>query len=135
MTASFLIAAAETGSLSGEDQERTTVERAQIEVGELAARLEAGALLLDVRQPDEHDEANIPAAVLIPLDQLPDRLDEIPAGGGEVYVICRSGGRSASACEFLAAGGYDAVNVTGGMLAWIDAGLPFDGTGSEAPEA
>ncbi|MGY6499556.1 MAG: rhodanese-like domain-containing protein [Acidimicrobiales bacterium] len=110
------------------------MERDQIDVGELAELLDSGVALLDVRQPDEHDEVNIPAAVLIPLDQLPDRLDDVP-GTDEVYVICRSGGRSASACEFLTSSGRSAVNVTGGMLAWVDAGLPVAGSSAEAPEA
>ncbi len=105
------------------------MEPPEIDVEELADRLVAGAVLVDVRRLDEHDEAHLPHAIHIPLDQLPDRLDEIPAAD-EVLVICRSGARSAAACEFLAGGGRGAVNVAGGMLAWIDSGRPFAGSGT-----
>jgi rhodanese-related sulfurtransferase len=54
---------------------------------------------------------------------LADRLDELPRDE-TLLVICRSGGRSAVATETLVDAGFDAVNVTGGMLAWIDAGHP-----------
>jgi rhodanese-related sulfurtransferase len=52
---------------------------------------------------------------------VPGRIGEIPADR-PVYVICRSGGRSAKAVEHLRSQGIDAVNVTGGTLAWIEAG-------------
>lgn len=103
------------------------MEPPEIGVDELAQRLEQGAVLIDVRRSDEHDEAHLTEAVLIPLDQLPDRVDEVPAAD-EVLVICRSGGRSAAACEFLGQQGMTAVNVTGGMLAWIESGRPFGGS-------
>lgn len=103
------------------------MEPPEIGVDELAQRLAEGAVLVDVRRPDEYDEAHLSEAVLIPLDELPDRVDEVPAAS-EVLVICRSGGRSAAACEFLGEKGHTAINVTGGMLAWIDSGRPFGGT-------
>jgi rhodanese-related sulfurtransferase len=103
------------------------VEPREIDVDELAARLEQGAVLIDVRRQEEHDETHIEQAILIPLDQVPDRLDEVPTDG-EVFVICRSGGRSAAACEFLAAQGISAVNVTGGMIAWTGSGRPTGGS-------
>ena len=102
---------------------------AEIDVGELATRHLDGVPLLDVRQPQEYAEAHVPGAVLIPLDQLPDRLPEVPPG--EVFVICRSGGRSAKAVEFLALQGRVATNVAGGTMGWIQAGHPVDrGAGS-----
>ena len=79
----------------------------EITVDELAAGgCDAGAALLDVRQPDEYVEAHVPGARLIPLNDVPDRLASCPAGG-EVLVICRSGGRSLAACDFLVANGVD----------------------------
>ena len=93
----------------------------EIDVTELARRHAAGAFVLDVRQPDEYEAGHVPGAVLIPLDQLGARQDELPADR-ELLVICRSGGRSAAAVEALAAAGYDAVNIAGGTMAWIDAG-------------
>ncbi len=94
-----------------------------IDIQTLAERLEAGAPVFDVREPDEHAEAHAPGVRLVPLATVPERLDEFPTDG-EVYVICRSGGRSAKAVEFLRANGVDAVNVAGGTLAWIEAGKP-----------
>lgn len=96
----------------------------EIDVEQLAARLErSDGILIDVRRRDEWDEAHIDGATLITLDELGDRIDEVPTDR-PVLVICRSGGRSAAATEALIGAGLDATNVTGGMLAWIDAGRP-----------
>lgn len=100
-----------------------------MDVSTLAEAREEGAPVLDVRQPDEYEEGHVPGAVLLPLDQLPDRLDEVPSGD-TLYVICRSGGRSKKAAEFLRPRGIDAVNVAGGTLAWIEADQPA-ATGAE----
>lgn len=100
----------------------------EIDVAGLAEARAAGAPLIDVREPDEYAEAHAPGAVLIPLGQLPDRVAEVPADG-TVYVICRSGGRSAKAVAHLRQQGIDAVNVAGGTLAWIEAGHPVDTEG------
>lgn len=97
------------------------VEIPQLGVDDLAPLIEGGAPLVDVRMPDEYDEAHVPGAVLIPLPELPERWGEVPTSG-VVHVICRSGARSQSACEFLAAQGLDVVNVAGGTLAWIESG-------------
>ena len=94
---------------------------AEIDVDELASRLERGAALIDVRQPDEYEEARVPQAVLIPLAELPDRVGELPTDA-PLVIICRSGARSMRACEFLAGSGVEAANVAGGTLAWIDSG-------------
>ncbi|WP_436795954.1 rhodanese-like domain-containing protein [Actinospongicola halichondriae] len=96
-----------------------------IDVETLSDKLEAGLPVFDVRQPDEYEEAHAPGVVLVPLDQVPDRVAEFPTDG-EVYVICKSGGRSAKAVEFLRAKGVDAVNVAGGTMAWIEAGKPVE---------
>ena len=97
----------------------------EISAEDLATRLKTGAQVIDVREPDEWDEAHLAGSYLIPLGQVVDRLDEI-ATGPSVYVICRSGVRSANACEYLRVQGIDAVNVTGGILAWLDAELPVE---------
>ncbi len=97
----------------------------EISAEDLATRLESGAQVIDVREPYEWDEAHLAGSYLIPLGQVVDRLDEI-ATGPSVYVICRSGVRSANACEYLRVQGIDAVNVTGGILAWLDAELPVE---------
>lgn len=88
----------------------------------LKTRLGAGedVILLDVRQPEENAEKNIPGSILIPLGELPDRIDELEAyRDGEIIVYCRSGNRSGQACMFLEMNGFAApVNLKGGMLAW-----------------
>jgi rhodanese-related sulfurtransferase len=96
-----------------------------------AAELPDGALLLDVREDDEWAAGHAPRAVHIPMGELPGRLDELPADGN-VYVVCRSGGRSARVTAYLNANGWDAVNVDGGMQSWHAAGR---GMVSEQPGA
>ena len=100
----------------------------EVTVDELARHLGAGGALLDVRNPDEWLEQRVPGVALIPLAELPERVDDVPPPGedGRLYVICRSGARSARAVAFLRSGGIDAVNVAGGTLAWVEAGHPVD---------
>ena len=85
-----------------------------------------GAVLIDVRERSEYDDVHIPGAVLIPLAELTARLDEVPADR-DVYVHCRMGGRSARAVDYLRAFGRpNSYNVTGGIEAWEDTGLPVE---------
>jgi rhodanese-related sulfurtransferase len=85
-----------------------------------------GAMLIDVREKSEYDDVRIPGSVLIPLGELSARLDEVPADR-DVYVHCRMGGRSARAVDYLRAFGRpNSYNVTGGIDAWEDAGLPVE---------
>ncbi|MGI8662664.1 MAG: rhodanese-like domain-containing protein [Acidimicrobiales bacterium] len=95
----------------------------EVDVDELARRRESGAALIDVREPDEYEEFHVTGATLIPLGQVAERIDEVPTAA-TVYVICKSGGRSAKAVEHLIANGIDAVNVAGGSAAWRAAGHP-----------
>ena len=89
---------------------------------ELKARLNAGEqlMIVDVRQPEEREEINIPSSILIPLGELEERIDEIEDyREKEIIVYCRSGNRSANACMFLQMMGFEnPVNLKGGMLAW-----------------
>jgi rhodanese-related sulfurtransferase len=78
-------------------------------------------VLIDVREDDEWAAGHVPGARHVPLGTVPERLDEF--SGTPTYVICRSGGRSGHACEFAAEHGRTVVNVSGGMLAWADAGF------------
>jgi rhodanese-related sulfurtransferase len=93
----------------------------EIDVEELAARLDSGAVLVDVRQPDEYESGHVPSARLVPLGDVPERVDAF-TGHDEVLVICRTGGRSRAACEFLIEQGVPAINVAGGTLAWLESG-------------
>ena len=81
-----------------------------------------GAVLVDVRQPDEYVEGHVADARLIPLGELPARAGEIPSVD-PIYLICRSGAADRAA-EYLQLSGVQAVNVVGGMLAWADGGHP-----------
>ncbi|RXK52553.1 rhodanese-like domain-containing protein [Aquirufa rosea] len=96
-----------------------------ITIEELKERMDKNESLyvIDVREEHEFDEFNI-GAQLIPLGELPERLDEIKADkDAEIIVHCRSGARSGRAKEYLTSEGYSNVrNLIGGMLAWQAAG-------------
>ncbi|MGI8432956.1 MAG: molybdopterin-synthase adenylyltransferase MoeB [Chthoniobacterales bacterium] len=85
------------------------------------------ALLLDVREPFEVELAQIKGAKLIPLGQLPTRIDELDRAK-EILVLCHSGVRSLQAAEFLRSAGFSRVaSVAGGIDAWsteIDPDVP-----------
>lgn len=85
----------------------------------------ADAQLVDVRERFEYDAGHAKGAVNIPRSELARRMKEIDASR-EVYVICQSGGRSADACAEMARAGLGAINVTGGTVAWHEAGLPIE---------
>ncbi len=90
-----------------------------------AAQVPDGAYLLDVREHDEWAAGHIPGALHIPLGELNQRYLEI-GQDRELYVICRSGGRSAQAAQALAGAGWDARNVSDGMHGWHAAGRPME---------
>ncbi len=78
--------------------------------------------IVDVREDYEFAAGHIPEATLIPLGQLSNRLNEIPKDK-TVVAVCRSGNRSGQATEILRQAGFDAHNMTGGMISWEQAGL------------
>ncbi len=97
-------------------------QKEEITVTELHQKIGSGSppFILDVRQPHEFDICNLPNSTLIPLNQLPARLDELDKSQ-DIAVLCRSGVRSARAVSFLQQLGFDkAVNIRGGILAWSD---------------
>ncbi|MGI9822457.1 rhodanese-like domain-containing protein [Agromyces sp. Marseille-Q5079] len=89
-----------------------------------------GAVILDVREPHELEKARIEGALHIPLGDLVARVDEVPRDT-TVYTLCHVGGRSAQATAYLESIGVDAVNISGGILAWYREGLPLTLAGSE----
>lgn len=95
----------------------------EVDLDTFAAAHAAGATVLDVRNPDEYEEKHVPGAVLIPLGQLAERVDEIPAAD-PLYVICAAGGRSLTATRALVDAGYHALSVAGGTNGWESAGRP-----------
>lgn len=77
-------------------------------------------LLIDVREPYEHEYTRIDGARLIPLATLPGHLDELPRDR-DIHIHCKSGMRSGRAVEFLMEHGFTRVfNVTGGIDAWLE---------------
>jgi rhodanese-related sulfurtransferase len=97
-----------------------------VAVAEVADELPEATTLLDVREDDEWAAGHAPEALHIPLGELAARLGELPENN-TLFVVCRSGGRSARATTFLNANGWDATNVAGGMSAWAAAGKPMVG--------
>ena len=95
----------------------------EVDLDSFAAAHAAGAVVLDVRNPDEYEAGHVSGAVLIPLGELAARQDDIP-DGDPVYVICALGGRSLQATKAMVAGGYQAVSVAGGTKGWIEQGRP-----------
>jgi len=89
-----------------------------------AAGVPDGAWLLDVREDDEWAAGYAPGARHIPMGELNARAAEIPQDQ-VVYVICRSGVRSARVAQALAGAGWEAINVAGGMQDWAAAGRPM----------
>jgi len=91
------------------------------------AHVAAGALLLDVRMPEELEIAALPGAINIPLNDLPDRIGELNPGAA-IAVLCHHGVRSERAARFLERSGFgDVSHLAGGIDAWsleIDESVP-----------
>lgn len=91
----------------------------EITAKELEQRIVAGEKLniVDVREDEEVATGKIPGAKHIPLGQIAERLEELDKND-HYYMVCRSGGRSGNACQFLTQNGYKVTNMVGGMLDW-----------------
>ncbi len=95
----------------------------EISVSEASTMRDAGAFVLDVREPSEWEQVHIPGATLIPLGELASRVDELPKDQ-KIVVICHSGNRSAKGRDTLLSAGFTQVtSVKGGMNQWEAAGL------------
>ena len=81
-------------------------------------------LLIDVRTTEEFASGHIQGAVNIPVEELPQRLGEVPQES-PIVVYCRTGNRSAMAAQILVNAGYGPVFDLGGIQAWIGAGYPI----------
>ena len=98
----------------------------EVTTAELANALATGhVFVLDVRRHEEWVEKRLPGVTLIPMDQLGDRIEDMP-DDQPIYVICAMGGRSARAAEALRRAGFDAINVAGGIDKWVEEGRPFE---------
>jgi len=83
--------------------------------------------VIDVRSNEEYADGHVPGAQLLPLDTLPGRADEVNKEQ-QIFLICRSGMRSAQAMDYLSrqCGHSNLVNVSGGTMAWLKAGYPIE---------
>ncbi|WP_339227415.1 rhodanese-like domain-containing protein [Oceanobacillus sp. FSL K6-2867] len=91
----------------------------EITAKELQQKLVSGEKIniVDVREDEEVVNGKIPGAKHLPLGQIPERLAELDKNE-HYYMVCRSGGRSGNACQFLIQHGYNVTNMAGGMLDW-----------------
>ena len=98
-----------------------------VDAEEAATRLDAGALLVDVREQAEWDQARIPGAVHRPLATIDDWYPDLPTDR-DIVVQCHTGGRSAQVVKALTsqAGMDNVFNLAGGIVAWANAGQPVD---------
>lgn len=101
-------------------------DRTELAPGRVAELLDRGEVqLVDVREGYEWDAGRIPGARHIELERLAGRSDEIDRDRPVVFQ-CRLGARSAMATAAFRKAGWDAYNLTGGIQAWTEAGLPLD---------
>jgi rhodanese-related sulfurtransferase len=98
-----------------------------ISAAEVYQKYSEGVFLLDVRRQDEWDQYHVTNTTLITLDDLPNRLNELPRDQ-EIVVICHSGNRSGQGRDILLDAGFTQVtSMEGGLTAWNNAGYPLDG--------
>ena len=96
----------------------------EVDLEAFEAAWREGATVLDVRNPDEYEEKHVPGAVLVPLPELGDRIDDVPEGR-PLYVICARGGRSRSAAQAMRLQlGWPVLNVSDGTEGWAESGRP-----------
>jgi rhodanese-related sulfurtransferase len=105
-------------------------ENPEIEVGPQRAQelVAEGASFIDVREAYERDAGYIPGTRHIELERLASQADQIDRSAPVVF-HCRLGVRSAMAASAFRAAGFDAYTLTGGIQAWLDAGLPIEPEG------
>jgi len=97
----------------------------EINVEQAYKKYQQNAFILDVRQPEEWNERHIPNATLIPLDQLAQRVNELPRDR-EIVVVCRSGNHSRESTLILLENGFRQVSsMAGGINDWAAKGYPL----------
>jgi rhodanese-related sulfurtransferase len=87
-----------------------------------------GAIAVDVREVEEWQAGHMDGSVWIPLGELAARAGELPRDR-PLLIVCRTGSRSGYAADALAAAGYDARNLAGGLQRWVAADLPLEPAG------
>jgi rhodanese-related sulfurtransferase len=104
----------------------TSAMAREVNVDQAYEMYEAGTFVLDVRTQEEWDEYHAPNTTLIPLDQLPSRLSELPKDQ-DILIVCRSGNRSQEARDILLDAGFNATSMAGGLKEWYAKGYPTEG--------
>lgn len=108
------------------NQNKETAYPPEISVAQAYEKYQDGVFLLDVRTQEEWNEYHAPNTTLIPLDELPQRLGELPKDQ-EIVVVCRSGNRSQTGRDILLDAGFEKVtSMAGGLSAWRTAGFPVE---------
>ncbi len=88
---------------------------------------DSSVVVLDVRTVGEYQSGHIKNSLLIPLQELNNRLNELKTKKEKkILVFCRSGNRSGQAQKILEQNGYNAVNISGGVISWSNNGLPLE---------
>lgn len=90
-----------------------------------------GAQIIDIREDHEHEAGHVAGDRHVVLPKLTEQAGSLDRDK-PVVVYCRSGNRAEVAADALAASGYDAYNLEGGFVAWLDAGLPAEPEGAVA---
>jgi rhodanese-related sulfurtransferase len=93
----------------------------EVSCDQLETAIAENAFVLDVREDWEFEAGHAPTAHHIPLNSVPERLEELPKEQ-QIFIICKSGGRSMRAADYLLTQGFDVVSVAGGTDGWIEAG-------------
>jgi rhodanese-related sulfurtransferase len=105
-----------------------TTQSTEISAGQAYQKYQQGAFFLDVRSQAEWDQVHIAKSTLIPLDELQNRLSELPRDR-DIVVVCLSGHRSKEGMTLLRQEGFlRATCMTGGLAAWKEAGYPLEGS-------
>jgi rhodanese-related sulfurtransferase len=101
-----------------------TASSVELTVAQANLRLQQGAFFLDVRTQQEWDQFRTSGSTLIPLDELPYRLNELP-NDKDIIVVCQSGQRAQTGVTILKQAGFSRVSyIVGGLQAWVKAGYP-----------
>ena len=99
----------------------------EIDAATAARELQTGAMLLDVREPEELAICSLPGSTDIPMREVPAALERLPQDR-DILVLCHHGSRSLMVVRFLRAHGFErAITVAGGIDAWaqvVDPSLP-----------
>jgi rhodanese-related sulfurtransferase len=100
----------------------------EISAAQAYKKYQQGAFILDVRSQEEWDQLHIANSILIPLDELQSRMNELPRDR-DIVVVCLSGHRSKEGMTLLQQAGFSRAScMTGGLTAWKAAGYPLEGS-------